>query len=193
MSYRNSTAERTTITRNVNELDDVTGNIFESVAILSKRSRQISVEMKEELMAKLAEFATSHDNLEEVFENHHFRYPGRTWCFLVYRKPEAPDHDSARISRRVKCEKTSKLCWKSSGIWSCRLWLLHSTSNIGTGIPQISVGPWLIHPTLFSDLFWALRCALRLYISTLSLAKNSACQNIRTPYNVKCEQILSNQ
>lgn len=77
----------------------------------------------------------------EVFENHHFRYPGRTWCFLVYRKPEAPDHDSARISRRVKCKKTSKLCWKSSGIWSCRLWLLRSTSNIGTGIPQISVGP----------------------------------------------------
>lgn len=30
-------------------------------------------------------------------------------------------------------------------------------------------------------------------LSTLSLAKNSACQNIRTPYNVKCEQILSNQ
>jgi len=69
MSYRNSTAERTTITRNVNQLDDVTGNIFETVAILSKRSRQISVEMKEELMNKLAEFATSHDNLEEVFEN----------------------------------------------------------------------------------------------------------------------------
>lgn len=36
----------------------------------------------------------------------------------------------------------------------------------------------------------ALHCALKSYISTLSLAKNSACQNIRTQYNIKCEQIL---
>lgn len=41
---------------------------------------------------------------------------GRIWRYLVFRKPKAPDHDSARISRRVKCEKTSKLCWKASGI-----------------------------------------------------------------------------
>lgn len=52
----------------------------------------------------------------EAFENHHFRYPGRIWRYLVYRKPEAPGHDSARISRRVRCEKISKLCWKASGI-----------------------------------------------------------------------------
>ena len=71
---------------------------------------------------------------EEAIENHHFRYPGRIWRYLVYRKPEAPGHDSARISRRVKCEKTSKLCWKSSGIWSCRCLFLYLTLDIGMGI-----------------------------------------------------------
>lgn len=71
---------------------------------------------------------------EETIENHHFRYPGRIWRYLVYRKPEAPGHDSARISRRVKCEKTSKLCWKSSGIWSCRCLFLYLTLDIGMGI-----------------------------------------------------------
>lgn len=71
---------------------------------------------------------------EEAIENHHFRYPGRIWRYLVYRKPEAPGHDSARISRRVKCEKISKLCWKSSGIWSCRCLFLYLTLDIGMGI-----------------------------------------------------------
>ncbi|HPE43953.1 MAG TPA: RNA polymerase Rpb6, partial [Bacteroidales bacterium] len=33
------------------------------------RANQISIEMKEELNKKIAEFASSSDNLEEVFEN----------------------------------------------------------------------------------------------------------------------------
>jgi hypothetical protein len=37
--------------------------------MLSKRSNQISVELKEELTQKLQEFASSSDNLEEIFEN----------------------------------------------------------------------------------------------------------------------------
>ena len=69
MSYKNSTAERTTITRNISELQDGTDNIYESILIMSKRANQVSVEVKEELMQKLSEFATSQDNLEEVFEN----------------------------------------------------------------------------------------------------------------------------
>ncbi|MFQ5334674.1 MAG: DNA-directed RNA polymerase subunit omega, partial [Flavobacteriales bacterium] len=44
-------------------------NIYETVAILTKRANQISLEMREELLAKLAEFATVSDNLEEIFEN----------------------------------------------------------------------------------------------------------------------------
>ena len=37
--------------------------------ICAKRANQISVEMKQELNAKLEEFASYTDNLEEVFEN----------------------------------------------------------------------------------------------------------------------------
>ena len=69
MAYRDSTAERTTITRNVDNLEEATGNIYESIVMLSKRSNQINVEMKDELTKKLDEFATSTDNLEEIFEN----------------------------------------------------------------------------------------------------------------------------
>ena len=37
--------------------------------VLSKRSNQLAVEMKQELNAKLEEFITPTDSLEEVFEN----------------------------------------------------------------------------------------------------------------------------
>ena len=57
------------VTRENQEILEVTGNLFESVAIISKRARQISSNQKEELNAKLAEFAFSMDNLEEIFEN----------------------------------------------------------------------------------------------------------------------------
>ena len=46
-----------------------TGNIYESVAIIGKRANQISVEIKQDLSKKLAEFASYNDSLEEVFEN----------------------------------------------------------------------------------------------------------------------------
>ena len=51
------------------ELCKETGNIYESVAIISKRSNQISVEIKQDLNKKLAEFASYNDSLDEVFEN----------------------------------------------------------------------------------------------------------------------------
>jgi len=46
-----------------------TGNIYESVAIIAKRANQISLQIKEDLSKKLAEFASYNDSLEEVFEN----------------------------------------------------------------------------------------------------------------------------
>jgi DNA-directed RNA polymerase subunit K/omega len=46
-----------------------TDNIYESVAIIAKRANQISVQIKEDLSKKLAEFASYNDSLEEVFEN----------------------------------------------------------------------------------------------------------------------------
>lgn len=56
-------------TRDMNNLAGKSGNIYKSVAIVSKRARQISSNLKEELSSKLAEFASTVDNLEEVFEN----------------------------------------------------------------------------------------------------------------------------
>ena len=56
-------------TRDINDLSKNTGNIYKSIAVVSKRARQISSNVKEELNGKLAEFASTVDNLEEIFEN----------------------------------------------------------------------------------------------------------------------------
>lgn len=64
-----NTTPTSTVTRDVRELDAKTGNIYESLVVISRRANQISSALKEELNSKLSEFATSNDNLEEVFEN----------------------------------------------------------------------------------------------------------------------------
>lgn len=69
INYKNTNAERTTVTRNVDEFSAKSGNIYKSLIAISKRSNQISAEMREELTNKLAEFASTTDNLEEIFEN----------------------------------------------------------------------------------------------------------------------------
>lgn len=69
MDYKKTKAPVTTVTRNLDQLDMDTGNIYETVIICAKRANQISVELKEELNRKLEEFAYYTDNLEEVFEN----------------------------------------------------------------------------------------------------------------------------
>ena len=51
------------------DLCNETHNIYESVAIIAKRSNQISMEIKQDLSKKLQEFASYNDSLEEVFEN----------------------------------------------------------------------------------------------------------------------------
>lgn len=56
-------------TRNVVELREKTGNIYQSIAIIAKRANQINISMKEELHNKLEEFATHTDSLEEIHEN----------------------------------------------------------------------------------------------------------------------------
>ncbi len=69
MDYKKSKAPVNTVTRNIMDLCDETGNLYESVVIISKRANQISVQIKEDLSKKLAEFASYNDSLEEVFEN----------------------------------------------------------------------------------------------------------------------------
>jgi len=66
---KNTSISNTTVTRDLRQLDQSTNNIYESIVIVAKRANQIAVDVKEELNAKLAEFASSNDNLEEVFEN----------------------------------------------------------------------------------------------------------------------------
>ena len=56
-------------TRNVLEIKNKTGNLYESIAIIAKRANQINIATKEELHSKLEEFASHTDSLEEVHEN----------------------------------------------------------------------------------------------------------------------------
>ena len=58
VNFKNNNAERTTVTRNTVDFEKDTANIYESIVAMSKRSNQISVE-----------FASTTDNLEEIFEN----------------------------------------------------------------------------------------------------------------------------
>jgi DNA-directed RNA polymerase subunit K/omega len=56
-------------TRDVIAMKEKTGNLYESIVVISRRANQISVNMKEELHRKLDEFTVHGDNLEEVHEN----------------------------------------------------------------------------------------------------------------------------
>lgn len=69
VDYKKSNAASTTVTRDIKNLYEPTGNLYESLVVVSRRANQISKELKEELTSKLAEFASATDNLEEVFEN----------------------------------------------------------------------------------------------------------------------------
>ena len=47
MAYRDSTAEKTTITRDLDSLSQpANGNIYESIVVFSKRANQINTELK---------------------------------------------------------------------------------------------------------------------------------------------------
>jgi len=69
MDYKKTNAPDSTVTRDVLDLSQGPGNVYETLVILSKRSNQIGQDLKEELTSKLAEFASANDNLEEIFEN----------------------------------------------------------------------------------------------------------------------------
>ena len=69
IDYKKINAPLTTVTRDMNAMSEEVGNVYEVVKIISKRSNQISTEMKQELEKKLQEFASYSDNIEEVFEN----------------------------------------------------------------------------------------------------------------------------
>ena len=70
MNFKNVKAERTTETRNTHKIETLgTGNLYETIVVLSKRSNQLSQNLKKELAEKMEEFVIPNDTLEEVFEN----------------------------------------------------------------------------------------------------------------------------
>lgn len=69
MEIKKNGIPNNTVTRKMTDLDEQTGNIYESVVIVSKRASQIAVDMKQELTRKLADFSSTTDSLEETFEN----------------------------------------------------------------------------------------------------------------------------
>ena len=69
MDYKKIHAPHTTVTRDTNQLADEVGNVYETVAIISKRANQISSALKKELDAKLQDFSVPQEGIDEVFEN----------------------------------------------------------------------------------------------------------------------------
>mgnify|MGYP006334168741 FL=1 len=69
MDFKKINTETTCVTRQKDQFYVGTGNIYETVAIMAKRSDQIAAEMKSELNKKIEEYTTVNDSLEEVFEN----------------------------------------------------------------------------------------------------------------------------
>ncbi|MBR5552016.1 MAG: DNA-directed RNA polymerase subunit omega [Muribaculaceae bacterium] len=69
MDYKKTNAPLNTVTRDMIELSKDTGNVYETVCIIAKRSNQIAGEMKRDLEKKLDDFASYNDNLEEISEN----------------------------------------------------------------------------------------------------------------------------
>lgn len=56
-------------TQNLEEMASRTGNVYQAIYTISRRANQISREIKEELVAKLEDFASHTDSLEEIHEN----------------------------------------------------------------------------------------------------------------------------
>ena len=69
MDYKKIDTPTNTQTRNITDFAKGTGNVCESVVIMSRRANQVAVAMKNDLQRKLQEFASSNENLDEVFEN----------------------------------------------------------------------------------------------------------------------------
>ena len=69
MDYKKTKASKNTITRDMNQLSSKVGNVYETVAIISKRANQISTSLKRELDSKLQDFSVRQEAMDETFEN----------------------------------------------------------------------------------------------------------------------------
>ena len=55
--------------RNLSKMVENTGNIYETLAIISRRANQLQREIKEELGDKLSQFVETGETIEEITEN----------------------------------------------------------------------------------------------------------------------------
>ncbi len=69
MASNYSNVPTTIIPRDVRKMEEKTGNVYESIVVMSKRANQIAAQLKEELHNKLQNFDNESDTLEEIFEN----------------------------------------------------------------------------------------------------------------------------
>jgi len=69
MDYKRVKTEDTAVTRKIRNFSKGTNNLYETVAILSKRADQIENDLKAELDDKVGDFYSPTDTLDEVFEN----------------------------------------------------------------------------------------------------------------------------
>ena len=113
MEAKKNRGVNTTITRNTAEFSKGTENIYETVAMLSKRANQISSDMKRELHKKIEEFASTIDTMDEIYENreqievvrHYEQMPKPTLMAtqeylddeLYYRNPAKEDPNRQRL------------------------------------------------------------------------------------------------
>ena len=110
METKKTRLVNTTITRNTAEFSKETGNIYETVALLSKRSNQIATEMKRELHKKIEEFSTGIDTMDENREQievvrHYEQLPKPTLMAtqeyledgIYYRNPAKEDQNMQRL------------------------------------------------------------------------------------------------
>ena len=69
VDHKKTGASSTTETRDISDMTMGARNLYEAAAIMSKRAVQVNKDVKEELLAKLEEFATPSESIEEIFEN----------------------------------------------------------------------------------------------------------------------------
>jgi DNA-directed RNA polymerase subunit K/omega len=69
MDYKRIKTDETAVTRKLRDFSKGTNNLYETVAILSKRADQIENNIKDELDNRVQEFYSPSDTLDEVFEN----------------------------------------------------------------------------------------------------------------------------
>lgn len=69
IDIKNSKAPINTVTLDKVKIEEPTDNIYEAISVIAKRTEQISLDVRKELLEKLDEFAMHSENLEEIFEN----------------------------------------------------------------------------------------------------------------------------